>query len=147
MSIPTGTRFHGVHEPVDTENKGSELANTLRKAYTLPDFKSTIEAGGPSYPFKSITDTYTILEDDCVLVFDFPSLKVVTLPLAASYPGKVLILRGEDGSDTCRLTRSGSDNVNDNSGNENYIEINANKSRTLVSDGVDTWYCVTGLGS
>ena len=202
MSIPAGTRFHGVHQPVDTVNKGSALANSLRETYTIEQIRAgtggdtyTLQAdaktgssvplkldaaagsdstvnltegtgitltqnsateitiasaavsSGPTYPFKTITNTYTILGTDCVIVFDFPSLKVVTLPLAASYPGKVLILRGEDGSDTCRLTRSGSDKVNDDSGNQNYIEINANKARTLVSDGVDTWYCVTGLGS
>ena len=91
--------------------------------------------------------TYTLLTTDCVVVFDFSSLKVVTLPLASDNAGKGFILRGEDGSDTCRLTKSGSDKVSDDSGDQDYVEINANKARTIVSDGVDTWYCVTIRGS
>lgn len=197
-TIPAGTRFHGVHQPVSTANKGSALANSLREAYTIEQINTTYEidaeqngsdadlnlgkvngqfgisstvkfvagdnidlsvngsndeitidanANGPVYPFKKIDNTYTLLTTDCVVVFDFSSLKVVTLPLASDNAGKVFILRGENGSDTCRLTRSGSDKVSDDSGDQDYVEINANKARTIVSDGVDTWYCVTGLGS
>jgi len=35
MAIPQGTKFHGVAPSVDTVNKGSALANSLRDAYTI----------------------------------------------------------------------------------------------------------------
>jgi len=149
-TIPAGTRFHGVHQPVSTANKGSALANSLRKAYTIEQINTTYEidaeqngsdadlnlgkvngqfgisstvkfvagdnidlsvngsndeitidanANGPVYPFKKIDNTYTLLTTDCVVVFDFSSLKVVTLPLASDNAGKVFILRGENGSE------------------------------------------------
>lgn len=37
MAIPIGTKFHGVAPKVDTQNKGSQLANSDRDAYTFPD--------------------------------------------------------------------------------------------------------------
>ena len=45
MNIPAGTRFHGVHEPVETVNKGSNLTNSLRKAYTIDDIASYAYTG------------------------------------------------------------------------------------------------------
>ena len=35
MSIPAGTKFHGVDPSVETVNKGSATANALRDAYTI----------------------------------------------------------------------------------------------------------------
>ena len=40
MAIPSGTKFHGVASSVDTENKGSSLANSLRDAYTIEEIAS-----------------------------------------------------------------------------------------------------------
>ena len=40
MAIPSGTKFHGVASFVDTTNRGSELANSQRDAYTIEDFSS-----------------------------------------------------------------------------------------------------------
>ena len=37
MSIPAGTKFHGVAPGVDTVNKGSSTANANRDAYTIDD--------------------------------------------------------------------------------------------------------------
>ena len=37
MSIPAGTKFHGVAPSVETVNKGSATANALRDAYTIDD--------------------------------------------------------------------------------------------------------------
>lgn len=37
MSIPDGTKFHGVAPDVETINKGSALANAGRDAYTIED--------------------------------------------------------------------------------------------------------------
>ena len=40
MSIPVGTKFHGVASSVDTVDKGSALIDSLREAYTIEDFAS-----------------------------------------------------------------------------------------------------------
>ncbi len=46
MAIPNGTKFHGVAPFVDTDNKGSEQANTMRDAYTIEEIASKVEFGG-----------------------------------------------------------------------------------------------------
>ena len=54
MAIPSGTKFHGVAPGVDTENKGSALANAGRDAYTIEE----IAGAGTSdtYSLNSTTD-------------------------------------------------------------------------------------------
>ena len=54
MSIPSGTKFHGVAPSVDTENKGSSQANAMRDAYTIEE----IAGAGTSdtYNLNSTTD-------------------------------------------------------------------------------------------
>lgn len=44
MSIPTGTKFHGVAPSVQTENKGSKTLNAQRDVYEFPeDFSELIQ--------------------------------------------------------------------------------------------------------
>jgi len=45
MAIPQGTKFHGVAPSVDTVNKGSALANSLRDAYTIDDILAYVSSG------------------------------------------------------------------------------------------------------
>lgn len=54
MAIPSGTKFHGVAPGVDTDNKGSALANAGRDAYTIEE----IAGAGTSdtYSLNSTTD-------------------------------------------------------------------------------------------
>ena len=42
MSIPSGTKFHGVASSVDTENKGSASANAIRDAYTIEELSQFV---------------------------------------------------------------------------------------------------------
>jgi hypothetical protein len=42
MSIPTGTKFHGVASFIDTVNKGSSQANSGRDAYTIEQIAAAI---------------------------------------------------------------------------------------------------------
>ena len=42
MSIPSGTKFHGVDSSVDTENKGSASANAIRDAYTIEELSQFV---------------------------------------------------------------------------------------------------------
>jgi|9_EtaG_2_1085328.scaffolds.fasta_scaffold00960_15 hypothetical protein len=51
-TVPQGTTFHGIGSTVNTEDKGSELTNSLRRAYTIqellssPFFSEIITAAG-----------------------------------------------------------------------------------------------------
>ena len=49
MSIPAGTKFHGVAPGVDTLNKGSATANANRDAYTLEQLQSVLSPGWARY--------------------------------------------------------------------------------------------------
>ena len=42
MAIPSGTKFHGVASSLDTENKGSALANAMRDAYTIEELSQFV---------------------------------------------------------------------------------------------------------
>ena len=46
--IPSTQKFHTVSAEVDTENKGSETANSRREAFTMQDIVDTAGAGIPS---------------------------------------------------------------------------------------------------
>lgn len=48
-TIPSGTKFHGVHQPVETINKGSSTANALREVYSIEDIAESVEGGGTPY--------------------------------------------------------------------------------------------------
>ena len=41
MPIPAGTKFHGVAPSVDTTNRGSDVVNARRDAYTIGDIRQT----------------------------------------------------------------------------------------------------------
>ena len=45
-TIPDNQQFHTVASKVDTANKGSALANSDRRSYTMQDIKDTVSAGG-----------------------------------------------------------------------------------------------------
>ena len=49
MSIPAGTKFHGVAPGVDTINKGSSIANANRDAYTLEQIQGATSPGWARY--------------------------------------------------------------------------------------------------
>ena len=41
MPIPAGTKFHGVAASVETANRGSDVVNARRDAYTIGDIRQT----------------------------------------------------------------------------------------------------------
>jgi hypothetical protein len=69
MSIPQGTKFHGVAPSVDTANKGSATANARRDAYTIDQMVDYIGSRGlftqiaHSTPVIDTTDELTIIGD------------------------------------------------------------------------------------
>ena len=98
MAIPSGTKFHGVASSVDTENKGSSLANRLRDAYTIEDLAEAINTIIEDTQiirlvphFQTATpsgsDTYT--EDNNIVDFDWSGGNGVyeyILPSATAIP-------------------------------------------------------------
>ena len=54
MTIPLGTKFHGVAPGVETENKGSAQANALRDAYTIEEIAAT--GTSDTYSLNATTD-------------------------------------------------------------------------------------------
>lgn len=69
MSIPQGTKFHGVAPSVDTANRGSATANARRDAYTIDQMVDYIGSRGlftqiaDSTPVTDTTDELTIIGD------------------------------------------------------------------------------------
>lgn len=102
--------------------------------------------GGVNYNVRTIDSAITLDGDDHVIFVNDTSQVNITLPLAASYEGKEYIIRTRHNSEKAVLSRSGSDKIDDG-GLENSIDINADKSRTLISDGINTWYVVTSTGA
>jgi len=95
---------------------------------------------------ETITSGRTLTTSDHVIFTNFSSEQTVTLPLASGNKGKEYIIRARTNSEKCVLSRSGTNKIDDG-GLENTIDINADKSRTLISDGNSTWYVVTSTGA
>lgn len=56
-TVPSGQKFHTVPEGVNTQEKGSKLANSQREIYTMQDVADTVAAGlPPSAPKMLITE-------------------------------------------------------------------------------------------
>lgn len=97
-SIPAGTRFHGVHQPVETINKGSATANALRDAYTIEDLASAINILienneivrlVPLFVTATPGGSATLTEDVNIVDFDWvggSGTFVYTLPSATAIP-------------------------------------------------------------
>lgn len=102
--------------------------------------------GGYYESVETITTGRTLTTDDHVIFTNFSTEQTVTLPLATGNKGVEYIIRARTNSEKCVLSRSGSDKIDDG-GLENTIDINPDKSRTLISDGNSTWYVVTSTGA
>lgn len=95
---------------------------------------------------ETITSGRTLTTSDHIIFTNFSTERTVTLPTASGNKGKEYIIRARTNSEKCVLSRSGSDKIDDG-GLENTIDINSDKSRTLISDGTSTWYVVTSIGA
>ena len=105
----------------------------------------TIE-GGINYNIETISSDKTLGASDHVIFVNASVDVDITLPLAASYAGKEYIIRTRKNSNDAHVYRSGSDQIDDGVLIDN-IDVNEAKGRTFISDGISTWYCVTGIGS
>lgn len=108
--------------------------------------KSGAKYGYWEYTYTTLTSGTTLDGGYHVIFTNFSTEQTVNLPLAADHPGREYVIRARTGTSKCVLQRSGSDTIDDGS-SETSIDINADKGRTLISDGVSRWYCTTGIGS
>lgn len=138
MRTPTGIYAHHGGEHVKIYPQAGSGTDVTVNNFTIE--------GGVNYNVRTITSGITLAENDHVIFTNFSTETNVTLPLASSYEGKEYIIRARHNSEKCVLQRSGSDKIDDG-GLENSIDINADKSRTLISDGSSTWYVVTSTGA
>jgi len=102
--------------------------------------------GGYYESVETLTSGRTLTTDDHVIFTNFSSEQTVTLPTASGNKGVEYIVRARTNSEKCVLSISGSDKIDDG-GLENTIDINPDKSRTVISDGSSTWYVVTSTGA
>ena len=127
--VRTSTGIYGIH--------GGEHV----KIY--PQLGST---GAVYQNVETLTSGRTLTTSDHVIFTNFSTEQNLVLPTASGNKGKEYIIRARHNSSKCVLQRSGSDNIDDG-GLETSIDINADKSRTLISDGSSTWYVVTSTGA
>lgn len=98
MSIPVGTKFHGVAPSVDTVDKGSALIDTLREAYTIDDIASYAYTGvtatlEPEFMTVTPGGSSTITTDKNIvdLIWSGGSgTHMLTLPSATANPYRFL---------------------------------------------------------
>lgn len=102
--------------------------------------------GGVTRNVTTITTGRTLTETDHIVFVNFNSEQNITLPSASANEGKEYVIRTRHNSSKAVVQRSGSDIIDDG-GSETSIDVNGDKARTLISDGVSRWYCVTGIGS
>lgn len=101
--------------------------------------------GGITRNVTTITSGRTLTASDNVVFTNFSTEQTVTLPLASENEGVEYIIRARTNTSKCVVSRSGSDKIDDG-GLENTIDISADKSRTLISDGISTWYSTNDTG-
>ena len=101
--------------------------------------------GGITRNVTTITSGRTLTASDNVVFTNFSTEQTVTLPSASENEGVEYIIRARTNTSKCVVSRSGSDKIDDG-GLENTIDISADKSRTLISDGISTWYSTNDTG-
>jgi len=80
-TIPTGQKFHTVPSNVQTEERGSKLANSQREIFTMQDVIDTVQGAlPPSAPqmlIGSINQSGTNAPDLSIIYSDFSPLSIV----------------------------------------------------------------------
>ena len=107
--------------------------------------------GSCSGAVTEITEETTLSSSHYIVLCNFASQTDVYLPLAADCPGRVYIIRTLNASGyKCVLNVDQGPPVVDtidDGGSATSIDINGGKGRIIVSDGMRTWVCVSGIGS
>ncbi len=102
MSIPAGTKFHGVASTVETVNKGSAIANAGRDAYTIEQLSAAINILiedtqvarlVPYFLTASAGGSSTYTEHNNIVDIDWTGgigTYVLTLPSATAIPYRII---------------------------------------------------------
>jgi hypothetical protein len=139
MSIEKGTRFHGIHEPVETVNRGSEFSNSKRKAYTIEEISQNSKIG-VSVENTSVSGTYsidlnkdnhelTLTGETTLSVANNPSVGetvVVTLYITSTVDESLIIPGG--------WTQYGGTYANDGTRNQLALSVSNNTDSGIVYD-------------
>jgi hypothetical protein len=96
--------------------------------------------GGLRYNITTKSDTgtsYTLTDNDCVVLFTSATYTSCTVPAAATRTGKVyIIIRNFGGDNTFTVNRTGSDTFD----GETSYPLPAGGTRVyLISDGISSW--------
>ena len=88
-----------------------------------------------------ITGTTTLDETNHVVICNFGSETDVNLPIAAQHLGREYIIRTKSTTSKCvlKVAAASGDKI-DNDALVDQIDINASKSKSIVSDGSGIWY-------
>ena len=96
-SIPAGTKFHGVAPDVETENRGSALANAQRDVYTIEEINAgggggvTSIIAGDGISVDQSTGDVTVTATGGGTTGEILSLNLLTAPYSpGDYEGTVL---------------------------------------------------------
>lgn len=139
MSIEKGTRFHGVHEPVETLNRGSKFSNSKREAYTIEEIsenskigvsvEDSIVSGTYSIDLNKSNHELTLTGATTLSVANNPSVGetvVVTLYITSTVDEEIIVPGG--------WTQYGSTYANDGTRNQLALSVSNNEVSGVVYD-------------
>ncbi|RAJ83217.1 hypothetical protein CLV59_103178 [Chitinophaga dinghuensis] len=143
-----GGLVSNVKQPIfgqkDFDSTISVKTNALVGATGVPT--STLQVqGSVSMAIKEVTSSYTLTVNDYTVVVKSAAIANVTLPSAASVPGRIYVIKkapsgGANNIDNeVDVKTSGADNIE---GGNVYPIYNDWTFITVQSNGVDTWYII-----
>ncbi len=144
----TGGLVSGVKQSIfgqkDFDSTVSVKVNALVGANGVPT--STLQVqGSVSMAIKEVTSSYTLTVNDYTVVVKSAAIANVTLPSAASVPGRIYVIKkapsgGSNNIDNeVDVKTTGADNIE---GGNVYPIYNDWTFITVQSNGVDTWYII-----
>lgn len=149
LEIPLSEVTDYTNEAGDTSYTITTLTTFLRS--NTGNF-STASGGSEVINTKVTTATYTVQPNDVIVSINAgATVTNVTLPLAASFPGRILYFRREANADNgaCTLTAAGSDTIEGAGGtfSSTYsLTVGSTTRRSVFfSDGVNKW-CLLSNG-
>ena len=144
--IPNTQKFHTVSAEVDTENKGSELANSRREAFTMQDIidsVSTDSVDGITFKFP-IQSGQTIVENTFVQLDDNGEL--FNIESTGSIPLQFPIGSGEQYSSTTSPSDTANNLVKFVDDTQNFIMFYSHRIQSNDYDGMFVGGQVDSLG-
>jgi hypothetical protein len=133
----TNVRFRGYTGSVPTQTP-SLSTNTYKQINCLTDLQL---AGQALYNFTNIATSYTVLEIDAVIDYTGLGNDTATLPAAAAYIGRQLVIKNNSVG-ILNVVPQGSDTIDGNV----LVVLQPLQSLVIVSDGVSIWLDISNTG-